>query len=505
MQISIFDPLSYLQELGAVIATQNSPSTTLVDGVLKNEDLEVSRGELLEIPYPSEEILIVMIKEIHKSNSYYSNAGVLKERESYSKLNQDLFPVKEWATTFLILKPVGVFSSDGLKRIKSPVNPGSKIFKARNEILKSFFGFSDEKTGIYLGNLVSSKTSAIINFSKLLRKHLAILAISGAGKSYTTGILLEEILNRPKSLGRLPIIIIDPHGEYSYLANTDFVKNSYSSIVTVYPGKYFTISTETITAWQIREYSPDFSAVQVRELDRIINQLKKSKNLHSFMDIILEVENSSILNNRTRESLLGWLDGLFRFKIFGSVDFPMIEELLTPGQISIMDLSDIHSIRKKQIICAYVARKAFELRRDSKVSPFLLIIEEAHQFCPEQEVSISKNIIETIAREGRKFFASLCLISQRPVKLSSTALSQCNSHLIMKIKNPYDLDYIGKLSEGIDRDTQNMLPDLEVGEAFLVGEAVNYPILLKIRKKEITGNHYDTNTIENEILKYEKP
>ena len=137
------------------------------------------------------------------------------------------------------------------------------------------------------------------------------------------------------------------------------MKNSLNSLVTVYPGKYFSISSESITAWQIREYSPDFSAVQVRELDRIINQLKKNKSLHSFMDIILEVENSSILNNRTRESLLGWLDGLFRFRIFGSVNFPIIEELLNPGQISIIDLSDIHSLRKKQIICAYVARKAF--------------------------------------------------------------------------------------------------------------------------------------------------
>jgi hypothetical protein len=176
--------------------------------------------------------------------------------------------------------------------------------------------------------------------------------------------------------------------------------------------------------------------------------------------------------------------------------------MFSPGQISIIDLSDIQSIRKKQIICAHLARKAFELRKDQKIAPFLLIVEESHQFCPEQETAISKGILETIAREGRKFFASLCLISQRPVRLSSTALSQCNTHLIMRIRNPYDLDYIGKLSEGIDKETQKLLPDLEVGEGILVGEAVNYPVLIKIRQRKINNGRFEQSLI-TELTKYE--
>jgi DNA helicase HerA-like ATPase len=502
MQISVFDPLSYSQEIAAVIATENSPSTTLIDAVLKNNSINVFKGKILEIPYSSKEIIVCLIQEIYKTNSYYSSADVLKQKDSHSSHKFDLFPVDEWATTFLTLHPLGAYSDSGIKRVQTPVNPGSKIYNAREEILNKFFGFSDVTCGINLGNLVSGDIPVVLNISKLLRKHLAILAISGAGKSYTTGVLLEEIMRRPKQIGRLPIIIIDPHGEYKYLVNENINKGS--TPVTIFPGKYFTIASGSTNAWQIREFSPDFSSVQVRELDRIINTLKKSNSLNSFMDLILEIENNSYLNNRTRESLLGWLDSLQRLGVFGTVDFPIVNELLIPGNVSIIDLSDIHSLRKKQIICSHISRKSFELRRDKKVPPFLLIIEEAHQFCPEQEFSISKKIIETIAREGRKFFASLCLISQRPVKLSSTALSQCNSHLIMKIKIPYDLDYIGKLSEGIDHNTQKMLPDLDTGEAFLVGEAVRYPIMLKIREKQFTSSFYDSNTMENEILEFER-
>ena len=177
--------------------------------------------------------------------------------------------------------------------------------------------------------------------------------------------------------------------------------------------------------------------------------------------------------------------------------------MITPGKISVFDLSDIQSIRSKQIIAAYIARTAFDLRRKNKVSPFLLIVEEAHGFVPENGIAISKGIIETIAREGRKFFASLCLISQRPVRLSSTALSQCNTHLIMRIRNPYDLDYLGRLSEGIDKDTLRFIPDLDVGEGILVGEAVNYPILFRVRKKKFTTGKFE-NSITDELQKFEE-
>ena len=243
------------------------------------------------------------------------------------------------------------------------------------------------------------------------------------------------------------------------------------------------------------------SVVQVRELEKILIELKKKQQNYSLIDIIENVSNSDIVP-RTKDSLLGWLDGLERSGVFGTNYYPDLLKIIRPGKISIFDLSEFQSIKQKQIICSYIARTAFELRRNNQIAPFLLIIEEAHQFCPENGLAISKNIVETIAREGRKFFASLCLISQRPVNLSATVLSQCNSHLIMRIRNPYDLDYIGRLSEGIDKETQRFIPDLEVGEGILVGEAVNYPVLFKVRSRKLHINNKNESLIE-ELVKYD--
>ena len=98
---------------------------------------------------------------------------------------------------------------------------------------------------------------------------------------------------------------------------------------------------------------------------------------------------------------------------------------------------------------------------------------------------------------------SLCLISQRPVNLSITALSQCNTNLILRIRNPYDQDFIGKTSEGIDRSTLKMIPDLDIGEALLVGEGINYPTVFRLRSRTFYSKVTSPN-LEKMAEKYEK-
>ena len=140
---------------------------------------------------------------------------------------------------------------------------------------------------------------------------------------------------------------------------------------------------------------------------------------------------------------------------------------------------------------------------NDKIPPCFFVIEEAHQFCPESHRSVSKRIIETIAREGRKFYCSLCLISQRPVNLSVTALSQCNTNIILRIRNPYDLDFIGRTSEGISRYVLKTLPDLDIGEAILVGEAINYPTFFRVRTRTFFKG-LDSQDLEKIAEKYLK-
>ncbi|GAI68651.1 unnamed protein product, partial [marine sediment metagenome] len=131
------------------------------------------------------------------------------------------------------------------------------------------------------------------------------------------------------------------------------------------------------------------------------------------------IEKESGGNKGTKQALVGWLSELNHLTLFGSQENPILKKVINQGEITIFNLQNEISIRKKQIIVDYICSRLFYLRRMNEVPPFLLIIEEAHQFCPEAAHSkaLSKYIIETIAREGRKFMACLCLISQRPKKM----------------------------------------------------------------------------------------
>jgi DNA helicase HerA-like ATPase len=202
-------------------------------------------------------------------------------------------------------------------------------------------------------------------------------------------------------------------------------------------------------------------------------------------ELIKEVENSGI-NPKTKIALISWLSELNSTKLFSNKDSPSIEDLAKPGQLSVLDLSDFVHLKERQVVLTYFARKLFDARRKERIPPFVLFVEEAHQFAPggeEEELAISRGVIEQIAREGRKFNACLVLISQRPKRLSTTALSQANTNIILRITNPVDLQHIAESTEGITKDVLDMIPGLKVGEALVVGEAVNYPVLVKVRER----------------------
>jgi hypothetical protein len=258
----------------------------------------------------------------------------------------------------------------------------------------------------------------------------------------------------------------------------------------VIKGSYFEIAARHLTPILITDLAPQMSAIQARELSRIIEEMRKKmaelKQTFALTDVINAVESDERINPRSKEALLGWLYDIESLKIVGRQENPNLEEALSPGKAVIIDLSDIVALRRKQIIVTYLTTRLFSLRRREEVPPFVLILEEAHQFCPEGSKihAPSRGIIETVAREGRKFFSSLVLISQRPVRLSTTVLSQCNTHIVMRVTNPYDLQHIGESSEGIDRSALDTISSLRAGEALIVGSAVNFPIFVTIRKRK---------------------
>lgn len=122
--------------------------------------------------------------------------------------------------------------------------------------------------------------------------------------------------------------------------------------------------------------------------------------------------------------------------------------------------------------------------------PVVLVLEEAQNYIREgrksEDDSISKQVFERIAREGRKFGLGLVVASQRPSELSKTVLSQCNSFIVHRLQNPEDLRYFREIVPGIYGQLLDQLPALAPRSALVLGECVQAPVLVEMREANPT-------------------
>jgi hypothetical protein len=469
-------------KLGTVITTEEGPSVSGFSFVIGAES-GVKRGQFVSVK-TDEGTAIATVSNIMKTNRYFESAGSVREYNKSSDIFT-AFPVKEWEYTIADAKLLGTYTSDGmLNRPSFPPSPGIDVTEVETDLLNRFLGLDQEK-GLDLGEVQQHNLRAKVNLTRMIQKHMAVLAISGAGKSYAVAVLIEELLNRTEKQGRIGILIVDNHGEYASLAD------EFKDKVEVINAADVKISVSNVSEKLFAQLIPSMTPVQVRELGKIMYALKK-EGVFDIADIMDAVKLHTNLSEPTMNALLAWLSELKAIDVFSDSDYPNFDNLLQQGHATIINFRDVLDMRRKQLIVSYISRRLFSLRRKGLVPPYLEIIEEAHNFCPEgtkSENAISRGIIETLAREGRKFYANICLISQRPVQLSTTALSQCNTQMILKVTNPYDLDHIKKSAEAISSSTLDVISSLKVGEALIIGEAVNYPVFIKIRKRKSKESH----------------
>ncbi len=473
-------------KLGTIISMPDSPNTNYFAFVI-NEDVlnEVKKGQFVEVEH-DDGLLIGMIMDIFRSNRYFERAESVAEYERTGMLAAH-FPVNDWSYTVAEVKIVGVYSEPLLKRCSFPPSPGSEVKPVREELLKKYLGFKEN--GLHIGKLFNHDVDVKLGLSKLFQKHVAILAMSGAGKSYLMSVMLEELLDRRPEDGRIGVVVIDVHGEY-----VNIKQSEYSDRVKVYNGPDIRIGLKNVPV-NLLPFYHQLSGPQLRILRSNLAHLRKvAKQQHkpfSIRDLVLQLEgdlqdaDSKKSSSKSINSLIEHLEDLSSMKLFHTVDNPSVGDLVKPGQLSIINLRDVDNEKKRQVIVSYYTAKLFEKVKKGKIPPFLLVIEEAHNFVAERARGemISKGVIETIAREGRKFGAALCLISQRPVRLSTTALSQCNTHVILRVTNPNDIKHIGESSEGIDKYMLDSITTLQTGEAMIVGEAVRRPIFVQVRSR----------------------
>jgi len=149
--------------------------------------------------------------------------------------------------------------------------------------------------------------------------------------------------------------------------------------------------------------------------------------------------------------------------------------------ITIIDLSGVPS-EIVDVVVSVLARMIFDFgvwtEREDAV-PLLLVCEEAHRYIPRVEdagFGPTRKAISRIAKEGRKYGVSLCLVTQRPSEISESILSQCSTLFALRMSNEQDQTFVQRALPESALGFLATLPALRAQEAIVVGEGVTVPM-----------------------------
>lgn len=407
-------------------------------------------------------------------------------KDDYYVLAQITEVEKDHEKTIASCRVLGYRENSSLKNLTTPLDPGAEVLEAGDDFISEALGLQNQN-GAFVGILNGRKNLRVhLDINNLLSRHIAIIAKSGSGKSYCCGVLIEELLER-----EIPVLIIDPHGEYSSLKQKSSNKE-----------KLAMFGIEAKSYKNIQEYglSSEFkilklnkSNLQPSELIHLLpaklsnNQLgclySVLKNLGSevdFDELLLELENS---DNNIKWTLISIIDYLKRLDLFSDQSTGM-QDLIQPKTATILNLKGVNQ-DIQEIIVYKLVKDLFMERKRGNIPPFFMVLEESQNFCPERSFGEAKSslILRQVFSEGRKFGFGLCLVSQRPARVDKTVLSQVTTNIILKVTNSNDVRAVINSVESLTPETERELQNLPVGTALVTG-VVDMPLLVNIRPRK---------------------
>lgn len=398
------------------------------------------------------------------------------------------------------VKVIGYRDERGLLLVpRTPFSAGAEVSWAAEDLIQKVIGLESGKdSGAYMGTLKGTQLPVHLNVNTLVQKHVSVLAKTGAGKSYCTGVLLEELLKRG-----VAVVIVDAHDEYHSLAHPamdaddidrllgfglrpkSFAKNLVTWATALNPrpdSKPLKLEGSGLSANELAELAGGkLTTAQKGILYQAIKDARVKNPLYTLHDVI---EMCQANKSNSKWNVVAALETLESTGLFSEAGVEP-EKIVQSGKASIVSLKGV-APDAQEIIVARLASILFDARKDQQVPPFLFVVEEAHNYCPERGMgnALSGGVLRTIASEGRKFGMGLAVVTQRPAKVDKNVLSQCNTQIILKVTNPNDLKAIVGSVEGLTSEAADEIARLPVGVALVSGGNLGMPVMLDVRTRQ---------------------
>lgn len=509
------------------------------------------RGEFVRVRHEERQgeftDVLGRIVSINRSNVLY-NAGM-----GSGVTELELMPGAQVTGESLYAKLELVGYKDGdtgrIRMPRRPLDPGANVEPVDFHFLSQFYEFREE-TSLHLGNLVGydrgdNIVPVYLDVTNLVTEHVAVLAMTGSGKSYTVGRIIERLV----AFNNATVVVFDPHGEYgkalaggkprfgptdstdprdqralpriqemlkrltdagagiqAYTPQDPSFRHKYAG-----ENKELALQFDQFEMDDLAEILPGLTEPQQRVLDVAIRYWrmveKEPRDINRLRDLLgdgleelkewdqLSESEASALNGRSAavasmklRRLLLEAKAFFHTALPSPTDVPQMVGRAgdRKGRMLIVDLQGL-SDTAKQVITALVSSEILRAAssKSDPIRPVFLVYEEGHTFAPAGEPAISLRIIKKVAGEGRKFGVGFAIVSQRPSKLDPDVTSQCNTIIAMRLKNPDDQRFIVKVSDMFSKADVDELPGLSTGEALVSGRSLPAPLLVKIGPKAL--------------------
>jgi DNA helicase HerA-like ATPase len=396
---------------------------------------------------------------------------------------------------------------------------GDIVFRASKYELEKAYA-CDAETAIRVGHITQDSTiPAMIKIDEMLGKHFAILGTTGTGKSCTVALILRRILEKNP---QAHILLLDVHREYAHAfqeyaevitpdnMNLPFWLLNFEEIVEILVGQHINREADTEV---LRELIPlakmRYMNNQRRDRNGIVRGRELSDPTNIGVDTPIPYRTSDLtgileeyigklelrgelapykrlkarIEAITRDPRYGFMFGSLTVQDTMAQVLARLFRIPVNGKpIAILELGGLPS-EIINVVVSVLARLAFDFGVWSAGQiPVTFVCEEAHRYVPIDKTlgfEPTKRAVSRIAKEGRKYGVSLCLVTQRPAELDPTILSQCNTIFSMRLTNERDQDILRAGISDAAASLLEFMPTMGTGEAITFGEGVALPTRIK--------------------------
>ena len=313
---------------------------------------------------------------------------------------------------------------------------------------------------------------------------------SGSGKTYSLGVLLEELLMHTE----LPMVIFDPNADFVRLVEVrDDAPPARAEAVARRDLRILRPGNQSAESPRVRFTDLGLSAkAAVLRLDPLIDRVEYNTLLH-LEEVLSTREVGRVLPELRASNDSALIDfalrienlGILSWDIWAQDKLAATEIIDTRPAATVLDLGGFKSKEEPLVVALSVLDDLWSRRSERR--PFLLVIDEAHNLCsPEVETALERAVLERIiqiAAEGRKYGLWLLLSTQRPSRVHQGIISQCDNLALMRMSSQRDLDELATIFGFAPPALVDQSPLFRQGEALFAGGFAPAPTVVQMRQR----------------------